>query len=164
MEAAKPINLVSSTAFERLAKDLRRAQGTIQPGKSSFLSACPALPLALFSLSSLLNCLCGLSPILSDSEKVLASKSPPPFFFFPLFWHPFSKGCFQGIAGLSARRVPATPLCWLPQHCASQGSAGAAGFCLGVKRGLISQREGKGDCSIPCTEAFRLHRPRDLPG
>lgn len=29
----------------------------------------PSLPLALFSLSSLLSCFCGLSPILSNSEK-----------------------------------------------------------------------------------------------
>lgn len=98
-EAAKPINLVSSTAFERLAKNLQRAQGTIQPGKSSFLSACPALPLALFSLSSLLSCLCGISPILSDSEKVLVSESPPPPFFFSffIFFFLFLASFFKGV-------------------------------------------------------------------
>lgn len=79
-----------------------------------------------------------------------ARESPPPFFII-LFQSAVCNGA-QGFQG------PQHAALLLPQHCASQGSAGAAGFCPGVKHGLISRREGNVDCGccIPYTEALRL--------
>lgn len=103
--AAKPINLMSSTAFERLTKDLWRAKGTIQPGKPSFLSACPALPLSPCSPSPLyLAAFVGLSPILSNSEKVPGSESPPPLFLPP---PPFLSSFFKVVFARDGRAFSA---------------------------------------------------------